>query len=77
MGVTGLESISASEQSQQEREKVSIRTRNEKTELWAEFLEDILHTVLDFYLMTRGMQQNDDNTYSLEFTEYEIKVNFK
>ena len=78
VGVTGLESISASELSQQEREKVSIRTRNEKTELWAEFLEDILHTVLDFYLMTRGMQQNDDNTYSVgNLPEYEIKVNFK
>lgn len=78
VGVTGLESISASELSQQEREKVSIRTRNEKTELWAEFLGDILHTVLDFYLMTRGMQQNDDNTYSVgNLPEYEIKVNFK
>ena len=28
--------------------------------------------------MTRGMQQNDDNTYSVgNLPEYEIKVNFK
>lgn len=77
VGMTGLESIDASAQSQQEREKVSIRTRNEKCELWKEFLQNILHTTLDLYYMTRNMQQNEDNTYDVgKLPEYDIKVTF-
>ena len=77
VGVTGLESIDASAQSQQEREKVSIRTRNKKVEMWSEFLEEFLQITLDLYLMTRNMQQNDDNSYQAQtLPEYDIKVNF-
>lgn len=77
IGVTGLESIDASAQSQQEREKVSIRTRNEKIENWTEFLQEFLQITLEFYLMIKDMKQNDDNTYSVNnLPEFEIKVNF-
>lgn len=77
VGVTGLESIDASAQSQQEREKVSIRTRNKKIELWTEFLEDYLKTVLEFHLMTDNMRQTEDNTYSVDtLPEFDIKVTF-
>lgn len=77
VGATGLESIAASEQSQQEREKVSIRTRNKKCELWQEFLEDYLKIVLEFHLMTEGMVKNDNNIYAVtSLPEFDIKVNF-
>ena len=77
VGVTGLESIDASAQSQQEREKVSIRTRNKKIELWTEFLTDILKVALELYLMTKDMKQNEDNSYDvIKLPEFDIKVNF-
>lgn len=77
IGATGLESIAASEQSQQEREKVSIRTRNKKIEVWTEFLEDILRTALDFHYMTKGIRMNDDNTYNVgAIPEYDLIVTF-
>lgn len=77
IGATGLESIAASDASQQEREKVSIRTRNKKIALWTEFLEDYLKTVLEFHLMMEGIQKNDSNTYvSKKLPEFDIKVVF-
>jgi hypothetical protein len=77
VGVTGLESIDASSQSQQEREKVSIRTRNKKIELWKEFLEDFLKTALEFRLMTKNMESNEDNTYTVANQEdFDIIVSF-
>ena len=77
VGVTGLESIDASAESQQEREKVSIRTRNKKIELWTEFLEDYLKTVLEFRLMTKDMKKNEDESYEAsKLPEFDIIVNF-
>lgn len=77
VGITGLESIDASADSQQEREKVSIRTRNEKIEVWTEFLEEFLKIALEFYLMTMNMEQNDENTYAVDkLPEFEVKVSF-
>jgi len=77
VGATGLESIAASEQSQQEREKVSIRTRNKKIEVWVEFLEDILPRVMDFYHMIKGMKEMPDGTFTVgEVPEVDIKVTF-
>jgi len=77
VGATGLEGIDASAQSQQEREKVSIRTRNKKIELWKEFLEDYLQTVLEFHLMTKSMKKNDVETYDVgTIPEFEIIVSF-
>jgi len=77
VGVTGLEAIDSSAESQQEREKVSIRTRNKKSELWAEFLQDYLKTVLEFYLMTKNLKENEDKTYSVtSLPEFDILVTF-
>ena len=78
VGLTGLESIDASAESQQEREKVSIRTRNKKIVLWTEFLQEYLKTVLEFRLMTENMKPNDDETYSVDkIPEFDVIVNFK
>ena len=77
IGITGLEAIDASAESQQEREKVSIRTRNKKIELWTEFLEDILKTALEFRLVTKSMTENEDKTYNAaKPPDFDIKIVF-
>jgi len=77
IGISGLEAIDASAESQQEREKVSIRTRNKKIETWTEFLEKFLKITLELHLMTDGMKTNEDETYSIDkLPEFDIKVNF-
>ena len=73
VGVTGLEAIDASAESQQEREKVSIRTRNKKIELWTEFLEDYLKTVLEFYLIADGGTKMPELDIIVTFNDYIIK----
>ena len=42
LGITGLESVSAGEQSQRERNKVTLETRNLKIKLWEPALEYII-----------------------------------
>ena len=75
VGVSGLEAIDASAESQQEREKVSIRTRNKKIEIWEEFLEDILPTYVDFMYITKGLKMSD--TYQVgSLPDVEVKVTF-
>jgi hypothetical protein len=77
VGVTGLESIDASAESQQEREKVSIRTRNKKIELWTEFLQDFLKTTLEFRLMTKGMKETKSGIYEVnKLQDFDIIVTF-
>jgi hypothetical protein len=78
VGLTGLESIDASAESQQEREKVSIRTRNKKIELWTEFLEDFLKTTLELRMMTKDMRENEDGEYDVgNIDDFDIIVTFK
>lgn len=78
VGITGLESIDASAESQQEREKVSIRTRNKKIELWKEFLQDFIKTALEFHLMTKDMKPNKDGEYDVgKVPEFEIISTFE
>lgn len=77
VGATGLESISASEQSQQEREKVSIRTRNKKAEMWSEYLQEFLKAALEFYIIIDGMTVSADGSYDAgAIPEFDIKVSF-
>ena len=66
VGVTGLESTSASEESQELREKTSIRTRQRKIALWIKTLNKLfeLMLILDDYM-------NDS-----KIGEYIVNVNF-
>lgn len=73
VGVTGLESIDASAESQQEREKVSIRTRNKKAEMWKEFLQVFLKTTLEFHLINTGAKSLPDFDIKVSFNDYIIK----
>lgn len=73
VGMTGLEAMNASEQSQQEREKVSIRTRNKKIELWEEFLNDFMERVLVFDDVIENLDEEGNTTFS----EYKINTVFE
>lgn len=78
VGATGLESISASEQSQQEREKVSIRTRNKKIGLWTEFLNDFLLMYVEFRAMTKNLQAPRNGLYSVKsLPDVKVLVTFE
>lgn len=78
VGITGLESIDASAESQQEREKVSIRTRNKKIETWEEFLQDIIKTALQLHIMLKDSIKNDEKTYVISSVpEFDLIVSFE
>ena len=78
VGITGLEAIDASAESQQEREKVSIRTRNKKIELWKEFLQDFMQTALEFHFMTKDMKANKKGDFEVgSIPEFEIISTFE
>jgi hypothetical protein len=77
VGITGLEAIDASAESQQEREKVSIRTRGKKIELWTEFLQEFLTIALEFRLMTKGMTVSKSGVYSVgKLDNFDLIVTF-
>lgn len=69
LGITGLESIAASAESQQEREKVTIRTRETKAEILEEALEHFLEALL---IADDILNSADGNTA----TTKEYAVNF-
>ena len=49
LGITGLESVSAGENSQRERNKATLETRNKKLQIWGPALEKLLERMLAFY----------------------------
>lgn len=77
VGLTGLESIDASAESQQEREKVSIRTRNKKIGLWQEFLEDILPVALELHMMMKTATNDELGTIQVgSVPDFDLIVTF-
>lgn len=73
IGITGLESVSASEESQELREKTSIRTREKKLSLWTETLNklDKLLLVMDDFKNGRTPQ---DYYTRVVFNDYKIQT---
>jgi len=71
LGITGLESIDASAESQEAREKTSIRTRALALESWGRTLTELIakYLVVDDYI-------NGTNKISLETYRKVIKINF-
>ena len=49
LGITGLESVSAGENSQRERNKATLETRNLKLQIWGPALEKLLSKMLRLY----------------------------
>ena len=67
VGLTGLEALAASADSQREREKTTLRTREMKLKLWRESLTDLFVKVLQFDdVVNRGTAPG----------EYKIKIMF-
>ena len=66
LGLTGVESIAASQESQVEREKVSLRTREVKLNAWRKALNDLFISTL----------QVDDIMNEREPQEYKIQIDF-
>ena len=66
VGITGVESIVSSQESQVEREKVSLRTREMKVRSWRMVLQELFERVL----------QVDDIMNKRSVGEYDIQVEF-
>jgi len=67
VGLTGLEALAASADSQREREKTTLRTREMKLKLWREALNELFVKVLQFDdVVNRGTEPG----------EYQIKISF-
>ena len=49
LGITGLESVSAGENSQRERNKATLETRNMKLQIWGTAIEKLLSKMLRLY----------------------------
>ena len=78
IGVTGLESINSADNSQREREKTSLRTRDEKIKLWRPFLAKFTVQLLKVYqYMTSGdASVNGLSKIDVDESNLNIKVSF-
>lgn len=74
LGITGLESIAANEQSQNAREKTSIRTRNKKLKLWSKALKDLFNLVLLADDVKNNQTNNEDYRIDVVFEDYDLKT---
>lgn len=73
IGVSGLESTAASEESQELREKTSIRTREKKAKSWKQALEKLFELLLqmDDYVHSRTIGKYD---IDFMFNDYKIET---
>lgn len=78
IGITGLESVNASAESQQERNKVTLETRKSKMEVWKPFIEEMLIKILqlnDWMVRNKIVDQayKDNN---IKWENIDIQVSF-
>ena len=72
VGLTGLEAIAASADSQREREKTTLRTREMKLKLWREALSELFVKLLQFDdVINRGTAPGEYEI-SISFNDYSI-----
>ena len=69
VGLPGFESIDAAADSQRARKETSIISRDEKVEIWSEFLIDFFNGLLKYYHAVFGGTQKD-NIIKVEFDKY-------
>lgn len=72
VGLTGLESMDASADSQREREKTTLRTRELKLGLWRIALKDLFVKVLQFDDVVNKGQQAGEYEIAITFNDYSI-----
>lgn len=71
LGVTGLESINSSQESQDAREKPSLRTRRIKLDGWKDTLEEILNKYFQYVAFIKKETIKDcSDLISVSFNEY-------
>lgn len=71
LGVTGLESINSAAESQDAREKPSLRTRKEKLEEWKNVLIEVLNKYFQYLAYVNGEVIGDyKNLFNITFNEY-------
>lgn len=73
VGLTGLESVSASEESQELREKTSVRTREKKVSLWEKSLSKLFELVLMLDDIKNG-KKPDEYVVDVIFNDYKIQT---
>lgn len=79
LGITGLESINSSAESQQERNKVTLETRSRKLKLWVPFMEDVFTQML---IMNSWIQHNTSaiqeafEKMDLNFNNLKLNIEF-
>ena len=80
LGITGLESISASAESQQERNKATLETRSKKLKNWKPFLEEVGMKMLELNAWMQRETFADQEAFgdlrSISFNNLDIGVSF-
>jgi len=79
IGITGLESINSSAESQQERNKVTIETRSAKLKLYKPFLESFIRQLLlynSWLIKTQGFKQADFPGYDVDMNMITVDIEF-
>lgn len=78
IGITGLESVNASAESQQERNKVTLETRKAKMEVWKPFIEEMLIKILELneWMIRNKKTDQPYNAVGVNWDNTEIQVAF-
>lgn len=79
LGVTGIEAITSSDKSQQERNKTTLETRNVKLETWLPFLEYIFIQMLALNAWMQKslpVDQEELNKLDVAFTNCNVTIEF-
>jgi len=75
-GLTGLEAIDATAESQQEKEKVSIRTRNTKNDIQEPAISKMMAVGYDLYQIMKGIKEDEEGVYTVNITPSTIIFKF-
>jgi len=79
IGITGLESVNQSAESQQERNKATLETRSAKLKAWGPFLENMFMQLLSFNSwMQKNLKiaQEDMDELDIDFANCNVVVKF-
>jgi len=78
IGITGLESVNASAESQQERNKVTLETRKAKMSLWKPFIEEMLIKILELndWMIEHKLVEQDYKDNGIKWENIDIQVSF-
>jgi len=78
IGLTGLESVNASAESQQERNKCTLETRKAKLKLWQPMIEELLirGCELNDWLLENTNAQQDYRVMDVDWDNLTIRVSF-